>query len=256
VLLGKNKAGDSILSDVTLMYAHRWHTWPRSFTFTDELVPALAARILAAPVELRTGDVIVLRRDEKKLGPLESKILNLVRSSGSLCSLEGSSPDVTPFRFWKNGDPQPTDGCLDPLVSAAQDVSKAETEIVQALPAFIRNMEGAPDALPDGRVDLAALRHANVEVPSQFVRGQELASFWGDVILSRTGGYLTLDLSKTSPSICRALLTAASRVSGVVRVATTATQADERETPVTDEQATEACTQHPGFIRLIMDAHP
>jgi hypothetical protein len=128
--------------------------------------------------------------------------------------------------------------------------------MLQALPAFIRNIQGSGDALPDGRIDLAALRHANVEVPSPFVRGQELASFWGDVILSRSGRYLTLDFSGTSPSMCAALLTAASRVSGVARVATTATRADERITPVTDDQATEACTQHPGFIRLIMNAHP
>jgi hypothetical protein len=68
VLLGESSDGQQMLSDIALMYANKWHTPPRSFTFSDELVPALLTRILAHQVTLGTGDVILVRRDDATWG--------------------------------------------------------------------------------------------------------------------------------------------------------------------------------------------
>src|SRR5258705_4999443 len=78
-----------MLSEITLMYAGKWDTWPRSLTFTDQLVPRLVERILAAPVRLRSGDLVFVRRNVAELGPLETALLRQIQSSGSLCSLGG-----------------------------------------------------------------------------------------------------------------------------------------------------------------------
>jgi hypothetical protein len=256
VLLGESGAGVQLLSDLALMYAGKWHTWPRSFTATDELVPSLVSLILEAPVTLRTGNVVILRRDASNLGSIESGILKLIRSTGSLCVLDESASEVAAYRFWKNGDPQPAGGCVDPSVSRPSDISEAEKETFQALPVLISNIRSAGDTLPDGPVDLATLRRARVEVPSLFVRREQLASFWGGAMLNKYGNDLTLDLFGPRRSVCRILLAGASRISGVARVATTATLADERNSPVTDEQAAQACGQHLGLIRLILDTRP
>jgi hypothetical protein len=256
VLLGENGDGNPLLSDIALMYAGKWHTWPRSFTFTDELVPALVARILATPVTLRTGNVVILRRDESNLGFLESSILKLIRSTGSLCALEGSTTELAPYRFWKNGDPKPAGGCMNRPDDDPPNMSEAEKEMLQALPVFIGDIQRASDTLPDGVIDRRTLRGARVEIPSQLVRGERLASFWGDVAINKYGKSLTLDLARTRHSVCLILLMGASQMPGVVRVATSATLADERNAPVTEEQASQACTRHPGFIRLILDTRP
>lgn len=256
VLLGESGGGIQMLSDIAMMYAGKRHTWPRSFTFTDELVPELAARILAAPVKLRTGNVIVLRRDETNLGPLEGGILRLIRSTGSLCSLDGSTSEIAAYRYWKNGDPQPAGSCIGWPAGTVLDVSDAEREALEALPAFIRNIRSLGDTLPNGPIDPAILRRAGVEVPSLFVRGDRLVAFWGGAAIFKTGKYLTLDLFGIRRSVCRNLLAGVSRISGVLRVATTGTMADERGVPVTDEQAAQACAQHSGLIRLIVDTHP
>ena len=256
VLLGENGAGVQTVSDTALMFAGKWHTWPRSFTFTDELVPELAARILAAPVALQTGSVIILRQDEANLGLLESSLLKLIRSTGSLCVLEGSTPEVAAYRFWKNGTPQPTGGCMERPVDTPTKISDAENQALQALPGFIGNIQSSGDALPNGPIDLATLRRAGVNVPSPFVRGRRLASFWGEATLSKAGKRLTLDLFGPRRSVCRNLLAGFSRISGVARVATTATLADEQIAPVTDEQAAKACAPLTGFVRLVLDLHP
>ncbi len=133
VLLGASAGGDQTLGDIAVMFAGKWHTWPRSFTFTDELVPELVARILAAPVALQTGNVIVLRRDEAKLGVLEAGILKLVRSTGSLCLLEGSTSEVAAYRYWKNGTPQPTDGCIEPPVEKRAEILNTQQAVLQVL---------------------------------------------------------------------------------------------------------------------------
>jgi hypothetical protein len=110
--------------------------------------------------------------------------------------------------------------------------------------------------LPAGLIDLATLRRAGINVPSPFVRGGRLASFWGEATLSKAGTRLTLDLFGPRRSVCRNLLAGFSRISGVARVATTATLADEQIAPVTDEQAAKACAPLTGFVRLVLDLHP
>ena len=150
VLLGESGSGTQILSDIALMFAGKWHTWPRSFTFTDELVPELAARILEAPVALRTGNVIILRRDETNLGLLEGGILKLIRSTGSLCALEGSTSEIAAYRFWKNGTPQPTGGCMELPVNSTPRISRTRRRRhFRRYAGFIGNIQSLSGALPD-----------------------------------------------------------------------------------------------------------
>jgi hypothetical protein len=93
-------------SEVTLMYSGKWDRWPRSFTLSDELVRPLAQRIIAAPVRLHDGEVIIVRRDEKALGYLETGILTRIRSETNLCQLPGSSSEVVAYRVaGKSGCP-------------------------------------------------------------------------------------------------------------------------------------------------------
>ena len=97
VLLGALVA-DLQATEVTLMYAGKWDRWPRSLILSDELVRPLARRIIAAPVKLREGEVVIVRRDEKALGYLESGILTRIRAETNLCLLPGSSNEVVAYR--------------------------------------------------------------------------------------------------------------------------------------------------------------
>jgi hypothetical protein len=99
VLLGASPGGYEILSDLALMHSGKWHTWPRSYTLSDGLLPSLVRRILAAPVRLEPGALVIMRRDETKLEPLESGILRIIRSKGTLCVLDESSPQIAAYRF-------------------------------------------------------------------------------------------------------------------------------------------------------------
>ena len=169
-----------MLSELALMYADKWHTWPRSFTFSDELVPRLVERIMAAPVRLRSGDIVIVRRNEaEELGTLEAGVLKLILSSGYLCSLEGQSDEVVAYRFYRHDDPSHSSndcaGRLFERQSVVADANKPD-EILRELPALIRNIQNSAATLPNGAVDLAALRRANVEVPKLFVRGGRLAT--------------------------------------------------------------------------------
>ena len=62
------------------MYAGKWDRWPRCFMPSDELVPALAQLIIAAPVRLREGELVLVRRDEAAPGLIEAGILKRIRS--------------------------------------------------------------------------------------------------------------------------------------------------------------------------------
>jgi hypothetical protein len=97
VLLGTLVA-DLQATEVALMYSGKWNRWPRSFTLSDELVRALAQRIITDPVKLRDGEVVIVRRDEKALGYIESSILARIRSEINLCQLPGSSGEVVAYR--------------------------------------------------------------------------------------------------------------------------------------------------------------
>ncbi len=62
---------DNIASDMALLYAGKWHRWPRSYGFSDELIPALVDQIVSTPIRLNGRDRHrstrrnVVRRDRK-----------------------------------------------------------------------------------------------------------------------------------------------------------------------------------------------
>jgi hypothetical protein len=85
-------------SELALMYARKWDRWPRSFVPSDELVTPLAQRIVAAPVRLREGELILVRRDEGALGFIEAGILRRIRAEASLCRIPDSSTEVVAYR--------------------------------------------------------------------------------------------------------------------------------------------------------------
>ncbi len=51
--------GEAVASELALLYTDRWQRWPISFAFTDALVPALATQIIAAPVALLQGELLI-----------------------------------------------------------------------------------------------------------------------------------------------------------------------------------------------------
>jgi hypothetical protein len=89
----------SYLSDVALIYTGHWHRWPISFTFTDSLVPALVRNILATPVRLRDGEVVVVRRAEDTLEGVEKEILAKIRADYHLCEIPNDFRQVTAYRI-------------------------------------------------------------------------------------------------------------------------------------------------------------
>ena len=80
--------GRSLATDLALLRAGKSPRWPVSYTFTDELIPQLAESIAAAPIELRDGEPVIVRRDENSLGPLEREILRRLRDRARLCVRE------------------------------------------------------------------------------------------------------------------------------------------------------------------------
>jgi hypothetical protein len=98
VLLGRVQYV-SYLSDLALMYTGHWHRWPISFTFTDSLVPQLSREIVAAPVQLRDGEVVVVRRAEDTLEGVEKEIFAKVRANYHLCEIPNDFHQVTAYRI-------------------------------------------------------------------------------------------------------------------------------------------------------------
>jgi hypothetical protein len=96
VLLGRLRR-DLTASEFALMYADQWDRWPRSDTLTDELNPALAKRIIDTPIKLHEGDLVLVRRDESKLGVIDSGILRRVRAESILCRQQTPSPHIVVF---------------------------------------------------------------------------------------------------------------------------------------------------------------
>jgi hypothetical protein len=85
-------------TELALMYAGKWSRWPRSFTPTDELVMPLAQRIITAPIRLREGELVLVRRDESALGFIETGILKRIRAEATLCRLPDPSRGVIAYR--------------------------------------------------------------------------------------------------------------------------------------------------------------
>jgi hypothetical protein len=102
MLLGPMESGGS-LSEVALVQTGKWHLWPRSYTFSDDLNDVLREKILRAPVKLREGDVVIVRKDEESLGLLERGILQKVRLASNLCALPETSNAVAAYRVSLSG---------------------------------------------------------------------------------------------------------------------------------------------------------
>ncbi|MCK1475427.1 hypothetical protein IVB27_11590 [Bradyrhizobium sp. 197] len=253
VMLGESSDSRQMLSDIALMYANKWHTLPRSFTFSDELVPALLTRILAHEVTLGTGDVVVVRRDDATLGPLERTILDRIRNSGRLCELGGSTREVVVYRFQRAGAPQSPDACSDRDVKTAGDLADRSSGSVAELTSLIEGLRAARNALPDGPLDLPALERAGAAAPPTLVSGRRLVSFSGPMFLMKSGSQLTIDLFAFPRALCQQLLQPISGLAGVVRIAVTATIADERSVPLSQAQAQPLCAQNTRQLRIIVD---
>jgi hypothetical protein len=251
VLLGEGANTQQMLSDIALMYANKWHTWPRSFTFSDELAPAIYTRILATDVTLATGDLVVMRRDETSIGSLEKAILERVRTRGSLCALGGSTPEVVAYRFEKTEYRQSPKACHEHEVDA--EAAEQSTAPLQDLASFIDALRTVGRALPDGPLDYSALERAGAAVPPNLVAGRRLVSFSGPMSLQKSGSLLTIDLYSFAKTICQQLLPALSQLAGVERMAVTATLADEQNAPVSQAQAKLLCARETRFLRIIID---
>ncbi|WMT72537.1 hypothetical protein [Bradyrhizobium sp. Ash2021] len=98
VLLGRVQYV-SYLSDLALIYTGHWHRWPISFTFTDNLVPPLIQKIVATPVQLYDGEVVVVRRAEDTLEGVEREILAKIRADYHLCEIPNDLHQVTAYRI-------------------------------------------------------------------------------------------------------------------------------------------------------------
>jgi hypothetical protein len=90
--------GETMASELALLPTGKWQRWPISFSFTDQLVPSLADRIVAAPLRLRAGEFVLVRRDEASLGAIEAGILQRIRSEATLCPLPEISPSIAAYR--------------------------------------------------------------------------------------------------------------------------------------------------------------
>jgi hypothetical protein len=103
-----------------------------------------------------------------------------------------------------------------------------------------------------GPADLGALRERGVAVPELFVRDGRLATPWGDVALTRDGRNWVVDLYAVPKDVCKAIYLGANTVSGVVRIAASASARDETNIPVTAEQADLACSNmESDIVRII-----
>jgi len=100
VLIGNilgDMAGDEMASDIALMYAGKWHRWPRSSTMSDRIRygPALTMDV---PIKLREGELVLVRQSRASMGPMEAGIRERIKATVTLCLLPHSSKEVIPYR--------------------------------------------------------------------------------------------------------------------------------------------------------------
>jgi hypothetical protein len=95
--------GGRIVSELALMYTDKWQRWPISFAYTDALVPALAKRIETAPIALRTGELVIVRRDYGTLPAIESGIFQRIQAEYDLCPIANPPPTVVGYRIATKG---------------------------------------------------------------------------------------------------------------------------------------------------------
>jgi hypothetical protein len=138
-------------------------------------------------------------------------------------------------------------------VNTASDLADGSSGSVAELTSLIEGLRAARNALPDGPLDLPALERAGAAAPPNLVRGRRLVSFSGPMFLMKSGSRLTIDLFAFPRALCQQLLQPISSLPGVVRIAVTATLADERSGPISQAQAQPLCAQNTRQLRIIVD---
>lgn len=93
VLLGRYQ-GYNYLNELVLLHSGTGHKWPRSVSFSDDLLPSLSRRIQIAPVVLDEGDIVIIRKDESQLGDVEQGILQRLRATTQLCDRPFPSAEI------------------------------------------------------------------------------------------------------------------------------------------------------------------
>ena len=93
-------ADDEMASDFALMYTGKWHRWPRSSMMSDRLRfgTSLAKRLMEAQVQLREGELVLVRRSADSMGPVETGILERIKAEATLCQLPHPSTEVIAYR--------------------------------------------------------------------------------------------------------------------------------------------------------------
>ncbi|MET4450295.1 hypothetical protein [Bradyrhizobium sp. RT3b] len=89
---------DNIASDMAVLYAGKWHRWPRSYGFSDELIPALVDQIVSTPIRLNEGEIVIIRLDETSFGTIEKGILRKIRAETTLCLLPERWKEIAVYR--------------------------------------------------------------------------------------------------------------------------------------------------------------
>lgn len=107
-------------------------------------------------------------------------------------------------------------------------------------------------SMSSANIDVGAMRKSGVKVPEGLLREERLASPWGQVAITKVGNILTLDFYEIPVDACSSLLTGASRIPGVVRVAATGSLADEQRVPVSKEQADKECNRKQRLVRIVI----
>jgi hypothetical protein len=92
-----------VASDVALLYANKGHRWPISYTFSDELLIQLSDLIVATPIDLRDGEIVIVRRDKELLSPMQTSIFAKISATETLCPVSFESQTVDVFRVGMQG---------------------------------------------------------------------------------------------------------------------------------------------------------
>lgn len=99
--------GETVDSELALIYTGRWQPWPISFAYTDALVPSLAVRIIAAPVTLKPGDLVIVRREIRWLQMIEAGILQRIQTEYNLCPIADAQLSVDGYHIAAKGSACP-----------------------------------------------------------------------------------------------------------------------------------------------------
>jgi len=89
--------GQSIASEMSLLHTGKWHHWPISFAYTDQLARSLSAHILQTDPVLLAGSIIIVRRDYELSG-LEGDIWRKLTTEYELCAVADASSTIFAFK--------------------------------------------------------------------------------------------------------------------------------------------------------------